>query len=633
MRENMAAQQKKWSENLRTAEGTGKTANLEKQLLEQQLQGEKSEVQRQIDLLKRQLEDQKRMYENQIETLEKRFQDREESFNKELEGLRTQRETLSSQFASQLERQRADLDRGREQELEFLKKRHEDELKQAGMMVDRVRLEQAEKEKTWEAQLGLKSQQQEDWERCQSNKTKHLEESSKRQREMHDAQVEQLSRQLREAQETFRRQLEEARAAAPQGDGRGRGRSSGVEGSKGSSRLNAMPKRMMRLSVARMSSALAGPGGKKASMAIGHRKSQAAGGDGPTKDFLQMSLSDRGQPRDGDVRVWRELSVDSAVTVVQFANATFDVHFEMVAVGCQSGMLNIFKIPKTRLERGEGLEHDDMGSDPELALRFKAHNKAITSLCFTNAGEELVTTSADWTVKVWTTKDGQVVNELLDSALVIYAVPIPAPARTLVVANANSVLRFVVGNNMVQKVRLDHYARSLAVGLDGQRVLAGTTKGWINAFSVGEEGLTLSSKMQMSKAAITCIVIIPCKDGSPPLVVANTMESQVVVLQANAALTNFTVLRRLTNTHQVLPLRSSHLSAPGRTGYAISGSEDLSVWVYDLDTFAEFKLDNAHKAPVMDVCATQGATLMASCDVKGQVVLWRRGASKTAMKK
>merc|ERR1712048_783445 len=153
-----------------------------------------------------------------------------------------------------------------------------------------------------------------------------------------------------------------------------------------------------------------------------------------------------------------------------------------------------------------------MGSEPELALKFKAHNKAITSLCFANAGEELITTSADWTVKVWATKDGVVLNELLDSALVIFAVAIPAPERTLVVANANSVLRFVVGNNMKQKVRLDHYARSLVVGLDGQRVLAGSSRGSINAFSVGEEGLTVESKMQTSKAAITCMLIIPCKD-------------------------------------------------------------------------------------------------------------------------
>lgn len=287
----------------------------------------------------------------------------------------------------------------------------------------------------------------------------------------------------------------------------------------------------------------------------------------------------------------------------------------------------MFRIPKTRLERGEGLEQDDMGSDPELALKFKAHSKAVTSMTFTKAGEELITTSADWTVKVWATKDGTVVHELLDSALVIFAVPLPAPTRTLVVANANSVLRFVVGNNMVQKVRLDHYARSLTVGQDGQRVLAGTSKGWINSFGVGEGGLTLETKMQLGDAAITCLLIIPCKDGSPPLVVANTMQSQILVLQSNAALTNFTVLQRLTNTHQVLPLRSSHLTAPGRTGYVVSGSEDLKVCVYDLDTFEEWKLD-AHKAPVMDACSTSGGTLLSSGDVKGHVVLWRRGASR-----
>lgn len=301
------------------------------------------------------------------------------------------------------------------------------------------------------------------------------------------------------------------------------------------------------------------------------------------------------------------------------------MNFELLAVGCQSGMLNIFKIPKTNLEKGDGLATDDMGADPELALKFKAHNKAITSLCFAKAGEELITTSADWTVKVWTTKDGMVQNELLDSALVIFAVPIPAPTRTLVVANANAVLRFVVGSNMVQKVRLDHYARSLAVGLDGTRVLAGSSRGWINAFSVGDGGLELSTKMQMTKAAITNLLVIPCKDGSPPLVVANSMDSTVCVLQANAALTNFTVLRRLTNTHQVLPLRSSYLTCPGRTGYVVSGSEDLMVYVYDLDSFAEYKME-AHKAPVMDVCASQGASLMVSGDVKGNVILWRRGA-------
>merc|ERR1711862_826596 len=97
--------------------------------------------------------------------------------------------------------------------------------------------------------------------------------------------------------------------------------------------------------------------------------------------------------------------------------------------------------------------------------------------------------------------------------------------------------------------------------------------GFINSFSVGDDGLTLATKMNITRNAITCLLVIKMKDRSPPLVIANSMDSTVCVLQANAALTNFTVLRRLTNTHKILPLRSSYLTA-GRTGYVVSGSED-----------------------------------------------------------
>jgi len=606
LRTHFEQQQKKWQGSLREAEGSGKTANVEKVMLEDQLLQIKGEATRNEDRMKRENDNLKRMHETQLDTLRTDFEDREGSFNKELEGLRGQREQASKAFSEHLERQREDLARGRDHELEFLKKRHEDELAQSKRMVDRVRIEQCEKEKTWESQLQLKDQQVQDLERAHQMKTQHLVDSSKRQRELHEAQVEQVSRQLRETQETFRRQLDEARAAAPpKQDGRG-----------ARNRLSAQPKVKARLSVARMSSAL-GPGKKMSTTS----KIE----DGPAKEFLQMSLSNQGQPRDGDVRVWKELNVEKAICVIAFANATFDVDHELLALGQQDGLLSMFKIPKTRLERGEGLEMDDMGSDPQLTMRFPAHKKAITSMCFHKGGEEFITTSADWTVKVWNTKDGALLNELLDSALVISVVPIPGPNRTMVTANANAVLRFVVGNSMVQKVRLEHYSRSLEVGLDGKRVLSGSTKGFLDAFSVGPDGLTNEANMQISKVAVMCIKIVNCKDGGP-LVIANCMESQVLILQANPMLTSFTILRRMTNDHKVLPLKGEHLWAPGRTGYYVSGSEDSSVYVYDLDTFEEFKLSKAHLAPVMAATASQGGTLMASADVKGHVCLWRRGA-------
>jgi len=155
-----------------------------------------------------------------------------------------------------------------------------------------------------------------------------------------------------------------------------------------------------------------------------------------------------------------------------------------------------------------------------------------------------------------------------------------------------------------------------------------STKGVIDSFSVSSEGLKNEANVQVSKAAIMCMRIVNCKDGNGPLVIANCMESQVLILQSNSTLTCFTVLRRMTVDHKVLPLKGDHVWAPGRTGYYVSGSEDSSVYVCDLDTFQEWKLVKAHVAPVMAATGTQSGTLMASADVKGHVCLWRRGAGK-----
>lgn len=186
-------------------------------------------------------------------------------------------------------------------------------------------------------------------------------------------------------------------------------------------------------------------------------------------------------------------------------------------------------------------------------------------------------------------------------------------------------------------MRLDYYARSLVLAKNGERLLAATSKGCIHSLDVDSTGISLVSKQQISTGgtAITCIVMAPVPDGMPPLVVANCMDSTITVLQANRALTNFTVLKRLTNKHNLLPLRCCHV--PGATddikredsagiGFIASGSEDGAVNVFDLDGFAEQKLME-HGCPVVDVAVSglHGAGLMASGDIKGRIILWRRG--------
>uniref|UniRef100_A0A7S4T555 Myosin motor domain-containing protein n=1 Tax=Alexandrium monilatum TaxID=311494 RepID=A0A7S4T555_9DINO len=366
-----------------------------------------------------------------------------------------------------------------------------------------------------------------------------------------------------------------------------------------------------------------------------------------TLEFLRPTLQSAGQLCTGEVGQWQQIAATpaslggqqagSAITVLAFAEAPSDEGCWLLAAATKGGTLSVYSVRKTAHEREDFAVADD-GADASPAIQVKkqfiAHAKAITSMSFSVGGLELMTTSSDWHVRIWLVEDGSLKNRFVDSSLVVCALPMPGPDWSMVMANAGAVLRLISneGNPRQQKVRLDHYARSLVLALDGTRLLAGTSGGHIHALDVDAHGLRIIGKQRVSsQAALTCLVVAPCADGLPPLVVANVMDSTICVLQANAQMTNFTVLKRLHNAHKLLPLRCCHVPAAGGSagssggaGFIASACEDGSIHVIDLDGFEEMRLQG-HGAAVIDVAATENSGLLASGDVHGRVILWRRG--------
>mmetsp|Transcript_111771 Transcript_111771/g.222182 ORF Transcript_111771/g.222182 Transcript_111771/m.222182 type:complete len:333 (-) Transcript_111771:120-1118(-) len=308
----------------------------------------------------------------------------------------------------------------------------------------------------------------------------------------------------------------------------------------------------------------------------------------------------------------------------------------LLAAACKSGALSVYRVRKTALEIDGRADDDETSAyarpDVEKQVRFQGHAKAVTSMCFTTEGRELVTTSSDWSVRIWRVQDGHLINRFMDSSLVVCALPLPSKLGSIVMANAGAVLRLIEENGKQQKVRLDHYARALVLALDGTRLLAATSRGHVHALDVDASGLRIVGKQQVSQSALTCLVVAPCADGMPPLLAANCMDNTVCVLQGNAAMTNFTVLRRLANPHKLLPLRCCHVPgyqesqgvAQAGTGFIASGSEDGMIHVFDLDGFTEQSM-KGHTVPVVDVAVANNSGLLASGDVHGRIILWRRG--------
>jgi len=364
-----------------------------------------------------------------------------------------------------------------------------------------------------------------------------------------------------------------------------------------------------------------------------------AGGEGK---LLRPSLRKDGQILDGAVSVWHRIDSaglptskpsEGAVTVLCFRESLDPTErYELLAVGCKSGTLSIFRIRRTGVERSI---EEESGEDIQVVARQQAHAKAITSMCFSAGGDLVITSSSDWTVRVYNLKEERFVEEFTDTSLVVCAVSLPKPGA-LITANANAVLQLRGSTAEQQKVRLDHYARSLMLALGGRRLLAGTSRGHVHFFDVTAQGLERLSheglQVGQNHAALTCLTLAPCPDN-PPLVLANCMDNTVCIMQANAQITNLTIQRRLANAHRLLPLRSSHVPGhyeEGRgAGFVASGAEDGMVRIFDLESFTEQALESraVPMVPVVDVAVTKQCSLMASGDVHGRVFLWRRGGS------
>jgi len=774
VRHRETERQRKWQADLAEATRSESDNRLQLQVMEQQIHDLKVDHEQHLALLLAQQEETKRMHAGQIEMLEHRHSERERTLEKELERVTAHRDEQGTTLRGQLEFQKRELVMTCQQEAEMIKQQWEQRERQLLQMLEQARLGQAEREKTAEVQLALKSQQQEELHRCADAKARHLEESARRQQELYEQHVEQLTQQMRESQESFRQQLEHAQsqndeelAAAMtqlanmeaqmkedqerrrfQEEGEkeetafrlaeatrledrvrrlerdkevlqqqlehtkaklnSKQRKSSVrkmqavgqdhqppqllrrvsepvprsaawnEGMRNDNqtplRLLLGPRRLSQISTMRRGTessprrrgttsgtleqkfleeiAPQPPVRRTITDLLGGSKARPAAPASTPRSairgvrLLRPTLKLGGKPIVGEVSIWREIPATAAsmtgrqseasITVLAFADARQSARHVLLAAARKNGSLSIYNVRRTALERGESDEEDGIygGHDAELLLQFQGHAKAVTSMCFTAEGQRLVTTSSDWTVRIWRVQDGHLLNRYLDASLVVCALPVPQPVGAYVMANSSAVLRLIEENGKQQRVRLDHYARSLVLGLGGSRLLAATSRGHIHSLDVDQAGLRLVSKQQVSHEALTCLIIAPCPDGMPPLVAANAQKSgEVVIMQANATLTNFTVLRRVPNAHKVLPLRCCHVpgsqdlqgaaTAPG-AGFVATGSEDASVHVIDLDGFTQQHL-TGHAVPVVGVAVTNDCGLLASGDVHGRVILWRRG--------
>ncbi|KAF4705085.1 hypothetical protein FOZ63_012578, partial [Perkinsus olseni] len=361
------------------------------------------------------------------------------------------------------------------------------------------------------------------------------------------------------------------------------------------------------------------------------------------------TMKERGSPNKdppvADVRPVQEIQdSETAVTCIAFGQEKLHRSHILLAAASKDGTVVIYRCYRTEMELARldpsDFPNDDASSDRQeapgakvvLHSRLVGHSRAITSMFFNLLEDTIVTTSIDKSVRFWMVDTGEMLKVFTDSSPVPVACFLPFNPQVFVAANSNAVLRLVnVQNGLVlQKLKVETEVRCLRFDDTGLFLLAGTKNGAIHVLEASDSAnLKFKFKFQLSRAGITCITFVSAAHGNPPMLLVNTSDSNVNVIDCTygpppGVLTNLTVRHRLRVAHSLLPIKSCY--SPSEMGYCISGSEDKGVYIYSLAKTGNYRMSilHHHTVPVVAVATNQQDTLLASADSLGKIVLWRR---------
>jgi len=258
-----------------------------------------------------------------------------------------------------------------------------------------------------------------------------------------------------------------------------------------------------------------------------------------------------------------------------------------------------------------------------------------------------MTTSDDKLVRVWCVNSGKLINVLADSCSVPVAVYIPLDPQSIVAANSDTSLSLwhVHTGQIIQRLQVDAKIRALTFDDGGRFLFAGTTRGSIDVLEYANcnTGFGDMHRFQLrvkfnfevndTISSVTCITFVPASHGRPPSLLVSTSDGAIVIIECSyvspsgvlASLASLSVRHTLRMAKAALPLRCCYSPSFG-PGYLISGSGNNDVSFCSLARDSNYTAQRLthHQETVVAVATNMQDTLLASGDVSGRIVIWRR---------
>ncbi|TYJ40669.1 hypothetical protein E1A91_A04G157600v1 [Gossypium mustelinum] len=311
----------------------------------------------------------------------------------------------------------------------------------------------------------------------------------------------------------------------------------------------------------------------------------------------------------------------AAVTVLKFGHMSSD----LLAYGASDGTLVVCSV-----------------SDPPSVLKqLNGHSKDVTDFDFSSNNQYIASSSKDKTVRVWELSKGLCIRIIYGVSPQLCIRFHPVNNNFLSVGNANkeiTVFNFSTGR-IITKSNFDSEVTSMDHDHTGQLIFCGDAQGCIYTASMESRTGALSRSLRYKSGnKLKCpVATVQYRSFSlmtkGPVLLSCTQDGSLSFFSINLESQGYLTLRcSLKLTSRIHTIRASFcpLLSLEKGEYIVAGSEDTHVNFYDLTRPKHTCVNKlqGHGFPVIGVAWNHGENLLASSDLYGVVIVWKRAKTK-----
>ncbi|XP_057311161.1 WD repeat-containing protein 13-like [Hydractinia symbiolongicarpus] len=275
---------------------------------------------------------------------------------------------------------------------------------------------------------------------------------------------------------------------------------------------------------------------------------------------------------------------------------------------------------------------------PTVTSMLLGHKEEVNDFDWSITNDLLVSASSDGSAQLWNPATGENLRVLKDN----FGSGVNAcrfmPLNNNLIVTGNKRGHVQVFNMSTGKCTKDGVAkgttsiRCLEFDLSGTLLWTGDEKGVVTSFIFNIVTGKLSRGKKISLSENNCITSISARtwisrEARDPSLLVSSASNALHLYGISGFNSHLHLKASFPIAHQKYPIRSSFcpLMSFRQGACVVTGSEDMSVYFFNIDE-PQKPLNTllGHSSPVLDVCWNYDESLLASCDLEGTVIIWKR---------